>query len=64
MKSLLIRYGTFFAGCLLFIFVAAFAPNFLSPMNLLNIAPFYQLVASGVILLAAVLIDRLKTRTR
>ncbi|HVK04574.1 MAG TPA: L-arabinose ABC transporter permease AraH [Armatimonadaceae bacterium] len=33
-------------------------------MNLLNIAPFYQLVASGVILLAAVLIDGLKTRAR
>jgi Ribose/xylose/arabinose/galactoside ABC-type transport systems, permease components len=31
-------------------------------MNLLNIAPFYQMVASGVILLAAVLIDRLKHR--
>jgi L-arabinose transport system permease protein len=31
-------------------------------MNLLNIAPFYQYVASGAILLAAVLIDRLKQR--
>ena len=31
-------------------------------MNLLNIAPFYQYVASGSILLAAVLFDRLKQR--
>ena len=31
-------------------------------MNLLNIPPFYQYVASGGILLAAVLIDRLKQR--
>jgi len=31
-------------------------------MNLLNIPPFYQYVASGTILLAAVLIDRLKSR--
>jgi ribose/xylose/arabinose/galactoside ABC-type transport system permease subunit len=29
-------------------------------MNLLNIPPFYQYVASGMILLAAVLLDRLK----
>ena len=33
-------------------------------MNLLNIAPFYQYVASGSILLAAVLFDRLKQRRR
>ncbi len=31
-------------------------------MNLMNIAPFYQYVASGSILLAAVLLDRLRTR--
>lgn len=31
-------------------------------MNLLNIPPFYQYVASGAILLAAVMIDRLKQR--
>ena len=31
-------------------------------MNLLNIAPFYQYVASGSILLAAVLFDRLRQR--
>lgn len=31
-------------------------------MNLCNIPPFYQYVASGGILLAAVLIDRLKQR--
>jgi len=31
-------------------------------MNLLNLPPFYQYVASGVILLVAVLIDRLKQR--
>jgi len=29
-------------------------------INLLNIPPFYQYVASGMILLAAVLLDRLK----
>jgi len=45
MKSLLIRYGTFFAGCLLFIFFAAFAPNFLSPMNLLNIVKHISVLA-------------------
>ena len=33
-------------------------------MNLLNIPPFYQYVASGSILLAAVLFDRLKQRRR
>ena len=33
-------------------------------MNLLNIAPFYQYVASGSILLAAVLFDRLRQRAR
>ncbi len=32
-------------------------------MNLLNIAPFYQYVASGSILLAAVLLDRLKQKS-
>lgn len=32
-------------------------------MNLLNIPPFYQYVASGVILLAAVMVDRLRQRT-
>jgi len=31
-------------------------------MNLLNIPPFYQYVASGAILLAAVLLDRLRQR--
>ncbi len=31
-------------------------------MNLLNIPPFYQYIASGAILLAAVLLDRLKQR--
>jgi L-arabinose transport system permease protein len=31
-------------------------------MNLMNIEPFYQYVASGVVLLAAVLLDRLKQR--
>jgi L-arabinose transport system permease protein len=31
-------------------------------MNLLNIPPFYQYVASGIILLAAVMLDRLKHR--
>jgi L-arabinose transport system permease protein len=31
-------------------------------MNLLNVPPFYQYVASGSILLAAVLFDRLKRR--
>jgi L-arabinose transport system permease protein len=33
-------------------------------MNLLNIAPFYQYVASGSILLAAVLFDRFRQRVR
>jgi L-arabinose transport system permease protein len=33
-------------------------------MNLLNIAPFYQYVASGSILLAAVLFDRLRQSSR
>ncbi|HLB00864.1 MAG TPA: L-arabinose ABC transporter permease AraH [Bacteroidota bacterium] len=32
-------------------------------MNLLNIPPFYQYVASGLILLAAVILDRLRKRT-
>jgi L-arabinose transport system permease protein len=32
-------------------------------MNLLQIEPFYQYLASGSILLAAVLVDRLRTRT-
>ena len=32
-------------------------------MNLLNIAPFYQYVARGCILLAAVMLDRLKQRS-
>jgi L-arabinose transport system permease protein len=31
-------------------------------MNLLNVAPFYQYVARGLILLAAVVLDRLKQR--
>jgi L-arabinose transport system permease protein len=31
-------------------------------MNLLNIQPFYQYVASGLILLAAVILDRLKRK--
>jgi L-arabinose transport system permease protein len=31
-------------------------------MNLLNVPPFYQLVASGVILLIAVLIDRARQK--
>ena len=33
-------------------------------MNLLNIAPFYQYIASGSILLAAVLFDRFRQRVR
>jgi L-arabinose transport system permease protein len=32
-------------------------------MNLLNIPPFYQYVASGLILLAAVILDRMRKRT-
>jgi L-arabinose transport system permease protein len=31
-------------------------------MNLLNIPPFYQYVARGCILLAAVMLDRMKHR--
>jgi ribose/xylose/arabinose/galactoside ABC-type transport system permease subunit len=33
-------------------------------MNLLNIPPFYQYLASGAILLAAVMLDRLKQLRR
>jgi L-arabinose transport system permease protein len=35
----------------------------LNVMNLLNIQPFYQYVVSGLVLLAAVLLDRLKHRS-
>ncbi|RZJ16264.1 MAG: ABC transporter permease [Haliea sp.] len=45
MKALLIRYGTFFAGCLLFVFFALFAPNFLSSANLLNIVKHISFLA-------------------
>lgn len=45
MKPLIIRYGTFFAGCLLFIAFALFAPNFLSAANLLNIVKHISFLA-------------------
>lgn len=45
MKTLVIRYGTFFAGCLLFIVFALFAPNFLSAANLLNIVKHITFLA-------------------
>ncbi|MEO7241490.1 MAG: ABC transporter permease [Variovorax sp.] len=45
MKPLLIRYGTFLAGCLLFLVFALFAPNFLAPANLINIVKHISFLA-------------------
>ena len=45
MKSVMVRYGTFFAGCGLFVFFAIFAPNFLSVGNLTNIVKHISFLA-------------------
>jgi len=45
MKPLMIRYGTFFASCTLFILFAALAPNFLSAGNLTNIVKHISFLA-------------------
>jgi ribose transport system permease protein len=37
MREILIRYGTFFASCVLFVALAVAAPNFLSTGNLVNV---------------------------
>jgi L-arabinose transport system permease protein len=50
------RIGAVIAGVLIMGIVQ-------NAMNLLNIPPFYQYVARGVILLGAVMLDRLKQRT-
>ena len=50
------RIGAVIAGVLIMGLVQ-------NAMNLLNIPPFYQYVARGVILLGAVMLDRLKQRT-
>ena len=50
------RIGSVIAGVLIMGIVQ-------NAMNLLNIPPFYQYVARGVILLGAVMLDRLKQRT-
>ena len=47
-------------GVIVGVFIMGIVQN---AMNLLNIAPFYQYVASGTILLAAVLFDRLRQRS-
>jgi len=46
-------------GVIMGVLIMGIAEN---AMNLLNIPPFWQYVASGAILLAAVLLDRLKQR--
>ena len=50
------RIGAVIAGVLIMGLVQ-------NAMNLLNIPPFYQYVARGCILLAAVLLDRIKHRS-
>ena len=45
MKPLMIRYGTFFASCALFVLFAIFAPNFLSLGNLTNIVKHISFLA-------------------
>jgi ribose transport system permease protein len=50
MRQLMLKYGTFFAGCLLLVGFALFAPNFLSTANLTNIVKhtsFLALLALG-----------------
>ena len=45
MKPLMVRYGTFFASCALFVLFAVFAPNFLSVGNLTNIVKHISFLA-------------------
>jgi ribose transport system permease protein len=45
MKPLMVRYGTFFASCALFVLFAIFAPNFLSVGNLTNIVKHISFLA-------------------
>ena len=45
MKPLMVRYGTFFASCALFVLFATFAPNFLSVGNLTNIVKHISFLA-------------------
>jgi L-arabinose transport system permease protein len=47
------------SGMIVGVFIMGAVQN---AMNLLNIPTFWQLVASGAILLAAVLLDKLKNR--
>ena len=45
MKLLMVRYGTFFASCALFVLFAFLAPNFLSVGNLTNIVKHISFLA-------------------
>ncbi len=45
MTPLMVRYGTFFASCALFVLFAIFAPNFLSVGNLTNIVKHISFLA-------------------